>query len=91
MRYSTRLDALKKQGFDITLLDVGEKGLVTPEQVEAALRPDTCLVTVMYANNEIGTILPIAGIGQVCRRAGVIFHTDAVQAAGHLPINVERG
>ena len=84
------LDALKKQGFDITLLDVGEKGLVTPEQVEATLRPDTCLVTVMYANNEIGTILPIAGIGQVCRRAGVIFHTDAVQAAGHLPINVER-
>ncbi len=84
------LEALQKQGFEVTLLDVGERGLITPEQVEEAIRPDTCLVTVMYANNEIGTILPISQIGEVCRRAGVIFHTDAVQAAGHLPIHVER-
>lgn len=84
------LEALQKQGFEVTLLDVGERGLITPEQVEEAIRPDTCLVTVMYANNEIGTILPISQIGEICRRAGVIFHTDAVQAAGHLPIHVER-
>lgn len=84
------LEALQKQGFEVTLLDVGERGLITPEQVEEAIRPDTCLVTVMYANNEIGTILPISQIGEVCRRAGVIFHTDAVQAAGHVPIHVER-
>ena len=84
------LEALQKQGFEVTLLDVGERGLITPEQVEEAIRPDTCLVTVMYANNEIGTILPISQIGEVCRRAEVIFHTDAVQAAGHVPIHVER-
>lgn len=84
------LEALQKQGFEVTLLDVGERGLITPKQVEEAIRPDTCLVTVMYANNEIGTILPISQIGEVCRRAGVVFHTDAVQAAGHLPIHVER-
>ncbi len=83
------LEALEKQGFEVTLLDVGERGLVTPEQVKSAIRPDTCLVSVMYANNEIGTIQPIAGIGAVCREAGVLFHTDAVQAAGHLKINVE--
>ncbi|MDE7231017.1 MAG: cysteine desulfurase NifS [Oscillospiraceae bacterium] len=83
------LEALEKQGFEITLLDVGEYGLVTAEQVKNALREDTCLVTVMYANNEIGTIQPIAEIGAVCREAGVIFHTDAVQAVGHLRINVE--
>ncbi len=82
------LEALEGQGFEITLLDVGERGLVTPEQVKSAIRPDTCLVSVMFANNEIGTIQPIAGIGAVCRDAGVIFHTDAVQAAGHLKINV---
>ncbi len=82
------LKALEKEGFEVTLLDVGPKGLVTAEQVKAAIRPDTALVTVMYANNEIGTIQPIREIGAVCREAGVCFHTDAVQAAGHLPINV---
>ncbi len=82
------LEKLKKQGFEIELLDVGKVGNITAEQVRVAIRPDTCLVTVMYANNEIGSVLPIAEIGKVCREAGVIFHTDAVQAAGHLPINV---
>lgn len=83
------LKKLEKEGFEITLLDVGEKGIVSPVQVEKAIRPDTALVTVMYANNEIGTIQPICEIGAVCRQNGVLFHTDAVQAAGHLPINVE--
>lgn len=83
------LKKLEKEGFEITLLDVGEKGIVSPAQVEKAIRPDTALVTVMYANNEIGTIQPISEIGAVCRQNGVLFHTDAVQAAGHLPINVE--
>lgn len=82
------LDALAKEGFEITLLDIPPDGVVTAEQVKAALRPDTCLVTVMFANNEIGTIQPIAEIGEVCHEAGVLFHTDAVQAAGHLPIDV---
>lgn len=83
------LKKLEKEGFKITLLDVGEKGIVSPAQVEKAIRPDTALVTVMYANNEIGTIQPIREIGAVCRQNGVLFHTDAVQAVGHLPINVE--
>ena len=83
------LEKLKKQGFDITLLDVHTNGIVTPDQVAAAIREDTCLVTVMYANNEIGTIQPIAQIGKVCHEKGVLFHTDAVQAAGHLPIHVQ--
>ena len=83
------LKKLEKEGFEITLLDVGEKGIVSLAQVEKAIRPDTALVTVMYANNEIGTIQPIREIGAVCRQNGVLFHTDAVQAAGHLPINVE--
>ena len=83
------LEKLKKQGFDITLLDVHENGIVTPEQVAEAIRPDTCLVAVMYANNEIGTIQPIEAIGAVCRERGVIFHTDAVQAAGHVHIDVK--
>lgn len=83
------LKKLEKEGFEITLLDVGEKGIVSPAQVEKAIRPDTALVTVMYANNEIGTIQPIREIGAICRKNGVLFHTDAVQAAGHLPINVE--
>ena len=83
------LKKLEKEGFEITLLDVGEKGIVSPVQVEKAIRPDTALVTVMYANNEIGTIQPIREIGAVCRQNGVLFHTDAVQAAGHLPINVK--
>lgn len=83
------LEKLKKEGFEITLLDVHENGLVTPQQVADAIRPDTCLVTVMYANNEIGSIQPIAEIGAVCREKGVIFHTDAVQAVGHLHIDVQ--
>ena len=83
------LRRLEKEGFTVTLLDVHENGLVTPEQVRAAIRPETCLVTVMYANNEIGTIQPIAEIGRICREAGVLFHTDAVQAVGHLPIDVQ--
>ena len=83
------LKKLEKEGFEIALLDVGEKGIVSHVQVEKAIRPDTALVTVMYANNEIGTIQPIREIGAVCRQNGVLFHTDAVQAAGHLPINVE--
>ena len=83
------LKKLEKEGFEVTLLDAHADGLVTAEQVEAAIRPDTCLVTVMYANNEIGTIQPIAQIGAICRQKGVLFHTDAVQAAGHLPIDVK--
>lgn len=83
------LKKLERDGFEVTLLDVHENGLVTAEQVREAIRPDTCLVTVMYANNEIGTIQPIAEIGAVCRELGVLFHTDAVQAAGHLHINVK--
>jgi len=82
------LKKLEKQGFEITLLDVHENGIVTPEEVASAIRGDTCLVTVMYANNEIGTIQPIAEIGAVCRERGVLFHTDAVQAAGHIAIDV---
>ena len=83
------LSKLEKEGFEVTLLDVHSDGLVRVEELEAAIRPDTCLVTVMYANNEIGTIQPIADIGRVCRERGVLFHTDAVQAAGHLPIDVQ--
>lgn len=83
------LKKLEKEGFEITLLDVGESGIVDPNQLEKAIRPDTALVTIMYANNEIGTIQPLGEIGAVCRQNGVLFHTDAVQAAGHLPINVK--
>lgn len=83
------LEKLRKEGFEIELLPVGELGNITAEQVAAAIRPDTCLVTVMYANNEIGSIMPIAEIGAVCRAKGVLFHTDAVQAVGHLPIDVK--
>ena len=83
------LSRLEKDGFEVTLLDVHENGIVRPEEVEAAIREDTCLVSVMYANNEIGTIQPIAEIGAVCRKHSVLFHTDAVQAVGHLPINVQ--
>ncbi|MDD6825476.1 MAG: aminotransferase class V-fold PLP-dependent enzyme, partial [Oscillospiraceae bacterium] len=82
------LNRLEKEGFEITLLDVHENGIVLPGQVAEAIREDTCLVTIMYANNEIGTIQPVREIGAVCRERGVLFHTDAVQAAGHLPINV---
>lgn len=82
------LEKLKKQGFEVELLDVHSYGNITADEVKKAIRDDTCLVTVMYANNEIGSVLPIAEIGKVCREAGVTFHTDAVQAAGHLHINV---
>ena len=82
------LRRLKEQGFEIQLLDVGAEGNITAVQVEEAIRPDTCLVTVMFANNEIGSVLPIAEIGEVCRAHGVLFHTDAVQAVGHIPVNV---
>ncbi|MCM1124170.1 MAG: cysteine desulfurase NifS [Eubacterium sp.] len=83
------LNKLEKEGFEVTLLDVHENGLITPQQVNDAIRPDTCLVTVMYANNEIGTIQPIEEIGAVCREKQVLFHTDAVQAVGHLPLDVQ--
>ena len=82
------LEALEKEGFTVTLLDVHEDGMVSAQQVEEAITDETCLVTIMYANNEIGTVQPIAEIGEVCRRHGVLFHTDAVQAVGHLPVNV---
>ena len=83
------LQALEREGYEVTLLDIPPDGVVTAEQVRSAIRPDTCLVSVMFANNEIGTIQPIAEIGAVCRQAGVLFHTDAVQAAGHVPLDVE--
>ena len=84
------LKALEKEGFEITLLDVHKNGLVTAEEVRAAIRPDTCGVSIMYANNEIGTVQPIREIGAVCREMKVLFHTDAVQAVGHLPIDVQK-
>ena len=83
------LQKLEKEGFTVELLPVGPIGTVTAQQMKDAIREDTCLVSVMYANNEIGSILPISEIGAVCREAGVLFHTDAVQAAGHLPIDVK--
>ena len=83
------LKRLEKEGFEVTLLDVHEDGLVRPEELQAALREDTCLVTVMFANNEIGTVQPIRELGAICRAHGVLFHTDAVQAMGHLPIDVQ--
>ncbi|MBE5998451.1 MAG: cysteine desulfurase NifS [Sarcina sp.] len=83
------LNRLEKEGFEITLLPVHEDGLVVPQELEAAIREDTCLVTIMTANNEIGTIQPIAEIGAICKKHGVLFHTDAVQAVGHLPIDVK--
>ncbi len=83
------LQKLEKEGFEVTYLDVHPEGMIYPEQVEEAIRPDTCLVTIMYANNEIGSIMPIAEIGAVCKEKKVIFHTDAVQAVGHLDINVK--
>lgn len=83
------LDKLQKEGFEVTLLDVQEDGLIRLEQVAEAIRPDTCLVSIMYANNEIGTIQPIAEIGALCHERGILFHTDAVQAVGHLNIDVK--
>ncbi len=82
------LDALKKEGFEITLVDVYADGIVKPEDIENAIKDETCLVTIMTANNEIGTIQPIARIGEICKKKGVLFHTDAVQAVGHIPVNV---
>ena len=84
------LKRLEKEGFEITLLDVKEGHNITADQVKAALREDTCLVTTMFANNEIGSVLPIRQIGAVCKEAGVLFHTDAVQAVGHLAIDVKK-
>ena len=84
------LNKLKEEGFEITLLDVHEDGIVRVEELEKAIKEDTCLVTIMYANNEIGTIQPIKEIGEICRKHKVLFHTDAVQAVGHLDIDVER-
>ena len=84
------LERLKKEGYEITLLDVNEDGIIRPEQVSDAIRDDTCLVSIMYANNEIGTIQPIEEIGAICREKSVPFHTDAVQAIGHIPIDVSK-
>ena len=84
------LKKLERQGFEVTLLPVHGDGLVRPEEAAQAIRPDTCLVSVMFANNEIGTVQPVAEIGALCREQGVLFHTDAVQAAGHLPIDVSK-
>ena len=84
------LEKLKKEGFEITLLDVSKGHNITARQVADAIREDTCLVTVMYANNEIGSVLPIAEIGAICKEKGVVFHTDAVQAVGHIDINVKQ-
>ena len=83
------LDAIKKEGFEVTLLDVYSNGIVKPEDVANAITEETCLVTIMTANNEIGTIQPIAEIGKICKEKGVLFHTDAVQAVGHIPVNVK--
>ena len=83
------LKKLEKEGFEVTCLPVHENGIVTAEEVKAAIRPDTALVTIMYANNEVGTIQPVRKIGEVCREAGVVFHTDAVQAVGHIPVDVK--
>ena len=83
------LDALKKEGFEVTLLDVYSNGIVKPEDVANAITDETCLVTIMTANNEIGTIQPIAEIGKICKKKGALFHTDAVQAVGHIPVNVK--
>ena len=82
------LKKLEKEGFKVTLLDVHENGIVVPEELEKAITKDTCLVTIMRANNEIGTIQPIKELGEICRKHNVLFHTDAVQAVGHVPINV---
>ena len=84
------LRRLQEQGFEVQFLDVGPEGNITAAQVEEAVRPDTCLVTAMFANNEIGSILPVEEIGKVCRAHGILFHTDAVQAVGHIPVNVKK-
>ena len=86
---SARLEKLEREGYKVELLDVNSNGVVSVAQLERAIREDTCLVTVMYANNEIGSIQPISEIGTTCWEKGVTFHTDAVQAAGHLPVDVK--
>ena len=83
------LNRLEKEGYEVTLLPVHEDGLVRPEELEAVIREDTCLVSIMYANNEIGTVQPIHEIGEICKKHGVLFHTDAVQAVGHVKIDVK--
>ena len=83
------LEKLEREGYKVELLDVNSNGVVSVAQLERAIREDTCLVTVMYANNEIGSIQPISEIGTICWEKGVTFHTDAVQAAGHLPVDVK--
>ena len=83
------LKKLEKEGFEVTYLGVSAEGLITAKEVEKTIRPDTALVTVMFANNEVGTILPVKEIAEVCRKAGVVFHTDAVQAAGHIPVDIK--
>ena len=83
------LEKLAREGFEVTLVPVSAEGLVSPEEIEKAIRPDTCLVSVMYANNEIGTLQPITEIGKICKEHGVLFHTDAVQAVGHIPVSLE--
>ena len=83
------LEGLSKSGFEVTLLDVNDKGLINPKDVENAIKPETCLVTIMYANNEIGTVQPIKEIGKICREKNVIFHTDAVQAIGNIHVDVQ--
>lgn len=83
------LQKLEKEGYDVTYLDVHENGMVRLDELKDAIRPDTCLVTIMFANNEIGSIQPIAEIGEICRDRGVVFHTDAVQAVGHVPVDVK--
>lgn len=83
------LEALAKRGFEVTLLEIPDTGIISPDQVRKAIRPDTCLVSVMFANNEIGTIQPISEIGALCQEAGVLFHTDAVQAVGHIPVQIQ--
>ena len=83
------LEALAKRGFEVTLLEIPDTGIISPDQIRKAIRPDTCLVSVMFANNEIGTIQPISEIGALCQEAGVLFHTDAVQAVGHIPVQIQ--
>ena len=83
------LNALEKEGFEVTLLDVHPNGIVKAEDITNAIKDNTCLVTIMSANNEIGTIQPVAEIGKICREKGVLFHTDAVQAVGHIPVHAE--
>lgn len=82
--------ALEKEGFSVTYLDVHENGIIRPEEAEAAIRPETGLMSVMFANNEIGTIQPIESLGAICHENGLLFHTDAVQAVGHLPIDLRK-